>query len=141
MQWEHIYRKAQKYSFPRSTSNSKFIHTSKLITALHKSLKIFTIATVEFHLLNIFKKISKDVSEHYPYLTSFNLYFLLFYTANFEVYHYEHTPTGFVQNTDSRISWLLPQKYYQWNINSLTLPRCLTLPQVTLIAQKKEIFY
>ena len=85
-------------------------------------------------LLKIYKIPEKIPTRSFwtlPVTDIFNIYFIFFHIVNFYVYHYEDTPTGYVQNTDSNPSelWLLIQRYYRWKIN------CLTLPQVTLSSQ------
>ena len=54
------------------------------------------------------------------------------------VYHYDHTPIGYVHKTDPnpRALWLLTRRYYWWKVKCLNLPRCLTFLQVTVRGQR-----
>ena len=59
-----------------------------------------------FLLLNIYK-ISKKKLQHCLYLTASTFTLFCFILSIFQVCHYEHTPIGYVQNTDPKMKLLL----------------------------------
>lgn len=78
--------KLQKYPFRWSITNLKLLHTKKCNNARLKSLKTFTVATMELFLLNNYQIPVIIVTSGFstlPVTDSFNHYFALFYTVNF----------------------------------------------------------
>ena len=74
--------KTQKYPLPWRTFHLKLFHTWKVIKIPHKSLKTFTIATMEHSLLNIYENPEKMPTRSFwtcLYLTA--SIFILFYKS------------------------------------------------------------